>query len=280
MAIGEKIKECRLYRNMTQSELVGDRITRNMLSAIEGGKATPSLETILYLAERLDIPVGFLLSEQNDLAFYIKNQQMPEIKSLLSSKKFQECAKRIAELDFLDDELAYILATCHFEMAVSYAKNGAFDSASESIRLCGEYSSKTAYDTSRYELILPLYAAFVKNINAPLLEFDGNTFYECMLSVSDYEFFRYLECDFDFPYKNSQFKLHMQAKKLIKERRYTDAIGILLQIEAHKHKFEYNIYLMFGVYADLDNCYKQICDFENAYRYSSKRLSLIEGFST
>ena len=165
-------------------------------------------------------------------------------------------------------------------MAVSYAKIGAFDSADKNIRLCGEYCAKTIYDTSRYELILPLYSAFVKNINAPLLEFDGAAFYDGMIAITDYEFSRYLECDYDFPYRNNQFMLHMKAKKLMKDRKYTDAINLLLKIEAEKNKSEYNIYLMFGVYADLDNCYKQICDFESAYRYSSKRLSLIEGLST
>ena len=37
MTIGEKIKTERLRKKLTQSEIAGDRITRNMLSAIESG---------------------------------------------------------------------------------------------------------------------------------------------------------------------------------------------------------------------------------------------------
>ena len=53
MTIGEKIKILRAERAMTQSELAGDHITRNMLSLIESGSAQPSLATILYLASKM-----------------------------------------------------------------------------------------------------------------------------------------------------------------------------------------------------------------------------------
>ena len=52
MDIGKKIKELRLQKFMTQSELAGNEITRNMLSRIENGAAQPSLDTLKYLASR------------------------------------------------------------------------------------------------------------------------------------------------------------------------------------------------------------------------------------
>ena len=53
MQIGEKIKKLRTAKLMTQSELVGGEITRNMLSRIENGAAQPSMATVKYIAERL-----------------------------------------------------------------------------------------------------------------------------------------------------------------------------------------------------------------------------------
>ena len=47
--LGKRIKEARLAKKMTQSEVVGDFITRNMLSQIESGAATPSLKSLEYL---------------------------------------------------------------------------------------------------------------------------------------------------------------------------------------------------------------------------------------
>ena len=53
--LGKRIKEARLAKKMTQSEVVGDFITRNMLSQIESGSATPSVKTLEYLCKVLEI---------------------------------------------------------------------------------------------------------------------------------------------------------------------------------------------------------------------------------
>lgn len=62
--LGQKIKYLRKEKRLTQSELVGDRITRNQLSMIEKGTAKPSIGTLEYIAERLEKPVYYLLSDE------------------------------------------------------------------------------------------------------------------------------------------------------------------------------------------------------------------------
>ncbi|NLF34987.1 MAG: helix-turn-helix transcriptional regulator [Clostridiales bacterium] len=59
MTLGQKIKAARLMRGMTQREVVGDAITRNMLSKIENDSATPSVRTLEYLAKVLGVPAGY-----------------------------------------------------------------------------------------------------------------------------------------------------------------------------------------------------------------------------
>lgn len=63
MKLGVRIKQARLEAGLSQRELCGDRITRNMLSQIEHGTASPSMQTLRYLAERLEKPVSFFLEE-------------------------------------------------------------------------------------------------------------------------------------------------------------------------------------------------------------------------
>ena len=63
MSIGERIRQARLEKGISQRELCGEEITRNMLSLIENGAASPSLTTLQYLAGRLDKKVSWFLDE-------------------------------------------------------------------------------------------------------------------------------------------------------------------------------------------------------------------------
>ena len=64
MELGKRLKEVRLALGLSQRELCGDEITRNMLSQIENGSAKPSMDTLKYLAARLGKPVSYFLEEE------------------------------------------------------------------------------------------------------------------------------------------------------------------------------------------------------------------------
>lgn len=63
MKLGEKLRLARVSAGLSQRQLCGDAITRNMLSQIESGKAKPSMTTLQYLAARLDQPVSYFLED-------------------------------------------------------------------------------------------------------------------------------------------------------------------------------------------------------------------------
>ena len=63
MTIGEKIRLARIDKKMTQSALADAKITRNMISAIESDKALPSVDTLLHIAAKLELPVAYLLTD-------------------------------------------------------------------------------------------------------------------------------------------------------------------------------------------------------------------------
>ena len=63
MELGARIKACRLELGLSQRQLCGDYMTRNMLSQIESGTARPSMDTLAYLAERLGKSISFFLEE-------------------------------------------------------------------------------------------------------------------------------------------------------------------------------------------------------------------------
>ena len=64
MELGQRIRRARLDLGLSQRQLCGDFITRNMLSLLENGSAKPSMDTLRYLAEKLNKPVSYFLEDQ------------------------------------------------------------------------------------------------------------------------------------------------------------------------------------------------------------------------
>jgi len=87
MELGEKIRKARLEAGLSQRQLCGEEITRNMLSLIEHGTARPSMKTLMLLAQRLGKPVSWFLEED-----------APDLSSLTASADaLHQAEKALAE---------------------------------------------------------------------------------------------------------------------------------------------------------------------------------------
>src|SRR2546423_12729970 len=58
--LGDRLRQLRVSSNMTQTELAGDRFSKEYVSQIERGKTRPTHETIEWLAARLGVDTTFL----------------------------------------------------------------------------------------------------------------------------------------------------------------------------------------------------------------------------
>lgn len=63
MELGQRLKAARQEMGLSQRQLCGHVITRNMLSQIENGSARPSMDTLRYLAGELGKPLSYFLEE-------------------------------------------------------------------------------------------------------------------------------------------------------------------------------------------------------------------------
>ena len=64
MDLGQRLKQARLEAGLSQRQLCGEIITRNMLSRIENGSVRPSMTTLRFLAGKLGKPVSYFLDEE------------------------------------------------------------------------------------------------------------------------------------------------------------------------------------------------------------------------
>lgn len=60
--LGERLRQLRVASGLTQSELAGERFSKEYVSQIERGKTRPTEGTIEWLADRLGVDAGFLAS--------------------------------------------------------------------------------------------------------------------------------------------------------------------------------------------------------------------------
>src|SRR5919201_1351937 len=60
LRLGERLRQLRVSAGLTQTDLAGDRFSKEYVSQIERGKTRPTRETIEWLAQRLGVDAGFL----------------------------------------------------------------------------------------------------------------------------------------------------------------------------------------------------------------------------
>ena len=60
--LGERLRQLRVSAGLTQTDLAGDRFSKEYISQIERGKTRPTPETVEWLALRLGVDSGFLAS--------------------------------------------------------------------------------------------------------------------------------------------------------------------------------------------------------------------------
>src|SRR6476660_8817822 len=58
--IGERLRQLRVAAGLTQTDLAGDRFSKEYISQIERGKTRPTSETVEWLAMRLGVDAGYL----------------------------------------------------------------------------------------------------------------------------------------------------------------------------------------------------------------------------
>jgi tetratricopeptide (TPR) repeat protein len=58
--LGDRVRQLRIAQGLTQTELAGDRFSKEYMSQVERGKTRPTEETIAWLAARLGVDASFL----------------------------------------------------------------------------------------------------------------------------------------------------------------------------------------------------------------------------
>lgn len=292
MTFGEKIKKLRTDKLMSQSELAGSEITRNMLSQIENGTAMPSLHTATYLATRLNVPLGFLLASEEDEAIYLKHTSIEDIKKAYISRNFELCYGICKNCNWRDDELTLILAESSLRVGAEYFAKGylhiAADFFDEAIDCCGN----TIYNTDVIIAEARAYFAYMSLIS-PTLESgsdDGRELERVFLSNDSFSVYSDIISDAErvgwdsVPHlaertarlpEKSTFALHVNARIMIAEGNYEGARSLLHKL-LYADSYGLAEPILYFVFCDMEICCKEVGDFKGAYEHSTNKMTLLQ----
>lgn len=151
--LGKRIKTARLAKKMTQSDVAGTFITRNMLSLIENGNASPSMKTLEYLSNVLEIPMDKLLSDSwedldSDSSDLPNVKTLTQAKQLLSEKKYQQLVNTIPAQGMFKDELHALRSIALLEIARELSHSGQADLIQQAVnyaRSAAEEANSSIY---------------------------------------------------------------------------------------------------------------------------------------
>ncbi|MBR1765087.1 MAG: helix-turn-helix transcriptional regulator [Ruminococcus sp.] len=133
--LGKRLKEARLAKKLTQAEVVGTFITRNMLSQIESGTALPSVKTLQYLCEKLEIPISTFDTQEEPAP--AEAGGYTAVREAFLKGDYQTVAE--AECEGYSDELAALKARALLALA-----NDANEQDADSLRQAADYAKRAA----------------------------------------------------------------------------------------------------------------------------------------
>ncbi|TCP57793.1 DNA-binding XRE family transcriptional regulator [Tumebacillus sp. BK434] len=139
--LGQKIREWRMRKGITQTELAEGLVTPSMISQIESDKANPSFKLLEGISRKLDVPIDQFLMDMQDKLEHDTRHKLA--KSLISAKQYE---KAIQVLEGLADEPAVDRNEVRKELASAYIYAKQFDNAT---RLLESMLEEVALDKDR-----------------------------------------------------------------------------------------------------------------------------------
>ena len=168
--IGQKIKEARKEKKLTQEELADSNISRSLISLIENDLSYPSMQTLEYLATKLDKHISFFLVEDDTDSINL----ISDLEYLLDTEEYTQIINRAEsfikhKLNNIENPKKEYLGILYCILGIAYYKTNNLQ-ASECLSISTDYlkfKGNNKYISKAYNYLgLVMY----KNKNYKLME--------------------------------------------------------------------------------------------------------------
>lgn len=262
MELGKRLKQARLEAGLSQRQLCGDEITRNMLSLIENGSARPSMDTLQYLAGRLGKPMSYFLEEATvnspNQALMEQARSAAPAEAIVLLKNYQAPDPVFDRERWLLEALACLALA---EQALSDGRTVYAASLLEQASKAGCHTPYYTEDTERRRLLLCHRAKALpaQDLAALLPDYTYELMLraEAALAAGDPTRCGRLLDVVDNRQRDWYF---LRAEAFLAEKNYTAAAEHYQNAEGSPQ-----------VFARLEECYRELEDYKMAYFYACKQ---------
>jgi tetratricopeptide (TPR) repeat protein len=98
-SLGERVRQLRINRGITQTDLAGDRFSKEYVSQIERGKTRPTAETVAWLAARLGVDQKFLETGVSSNALDRAESLVSRAEAALEAQEHEEATTILGTLE-------------------------------------------------------------------------------------------------------------------------------------------------------------------------------------
>ena len=269
MDLGQRIRQARLDAGLSQRELCGDQITRNMLSQIENGTAHPSMETLTYLAQELGRPVSFFLEEDGGATSSPNQALMEDVRNAFADENYGQTLSLLTQYQtgdsIFDWEYHLLVAQSCIELSIKAIQKGHAEHAVQLLERAARAGEQTPYynEATRRQRLLLL--CRVSGNSSMLPSDDDALLIRAGVSIGEGKpkrALQYLDAAED---KNSPEWHFLRGKALVAMRRFSEAISHLKDSE-ESHPTESA--------SMLEQAYRSMNDYKGAYFYACKLRSM------
>jgi tetratricopeptide (TPR) repeat protein len=98
--LGTRLRQLRVSAGLTQSELAGDRFSKEYVSQIERGKTRPTQETLSWIAEQLNVDVSYLQTGQSWNEYAEVEAAVTRAEAAVEGQQYEEAIEALDGLTF------------------------------------------------------------------------------------------------------------------------------------------------------------------------------------
>ncbi len=258
MELGARIRQERLAKGLSQRQLCGNVITRNMLSQIENGTAKPSMDTLVYLATQLEKPVGYFLEGRTEAS--VEQQRIVQAREAFATGQWELLGQLLAGAGkpdpVWDPEYWLLQGLWSLHQAEQAIRTNRRQYARQLLEMAEQAEKQTVYGPTLRHRRMLLQAKV--DPEAPLPPEDESLLLRAQRALKAEA---YCKCEVLLESCEEKKDLWWQlyGEAALRQGQYEKAAGAFHKVETP------------ALYGKLEECYRQLGNYKKAYEYACKQ---------